>query len=117
MLPFAGAELGVLWLGLWLCASSGDKTEVVTVYRDRVSVEKGRQRPQHAMEFERAWAQVRVQRSRIDWYPSRLTIRSHGREIGVGDFLNETERRQLAGDLRRAIAGDLDAVPVGGLAI
>lgn len=117
VLPFAGAELGVLGLGLWLCAVSGEQTEVVTVYADRVSVEKGRRRPRHAMEFKRAWAQVRIQRSRVEWYPTRLVIQAHGRKIGVGDFLNEAERQQLAGDLRRAISGDLEAAPAGGLAI
>lgn len=40
-----------------------------------------------------------LQRHATGWYPSRLTIRSHGREVEVGRCLNEEERERLARDL------------------
>jgi uncharacterized membrane protein len=40
---------------------------------------------------------------KVRWYPSRLVLRSHGKVVEFGGFLNEPERWQLAGQLQRAI--------------
>jgi uncharacterized membrane protein len=103
VLPFAGLELGLLGAALYRVSSASERTEVVSVRGATVAIEKGRDRPLHRWEFERAWATVSLCPSRHRWYPTRLVIRSHGREVGLAAFLNEEERTQLAGDLRRAI--------------
>jgi len=103
VLPFAGLEVVVLGACMYRVSATGRETEVVSVGEATVAVEKGRHRPVERWEFPRAWATVALQGARHRWYPSRLVIRSHGREVGIGDFLNEEERVQLAGDLRRAI--------------
>ena len=103
VLPFAGAEVIVVGIGFYLSASTGRETEVVSVLREKVAVEKGRRRIRERQELQRAWAQIRLLRPRIRWYPTRLVIRSHGKEVELGGFLNEDERRQLAGELRTAI--------------
>ena len=104
VLPFAGLELVVLATALWLCASSGTVTEVVSVDDATVRVERGRRELTRVWESPRTWAQIRLLRARIAWHPSRLVLRSHGRQIELGGFLNEQERTDLAGELRRAIA-------------
>ncbi len=104
VLPFAGLEIAVLGACMYQVMLSGRDTEVVRVSGSTVAVEKGRDKPVERWEFERAWATVALQRARHRWYPSRLVIRSHGREVGIGDFLNEDERARLAGDLKRAIS-------------
>jgi uncharacterized membrane protein len=73
------------------------------VNSDEVAVEKGRRRLRQRWVMQRAWAQIRLLPPRIRWYPTRLVIRSHGNEVELGGFLNEHERRQLAGELRDAI--------------
>ena len=106
VLPFAGAEIMAVGAGLYLCALDGRETEIVSVHGDKVEVEKSRPRRSNRWEFQRAWAQIRLLPPRVHWYPTRLVIRSHGREVQLGGFLNEDERQQLAGELRRAIARD-----------
>jgi uncharacterized membrane protein len=103
VLPFAGAEVLVVGIGLYLSAVGGRETEFVSVSSDKVAVEKAGRRMRRRWELNRAWLQIRLLPPRIRWYPTRLVIRSHGNEVELGGFLNEDERRQLAGELRSAI--------------
>ena len=103
VLPFSGAELFVLGAAFYLTARRGEAREVITVSRDAVAVECGRRGPETHTEFQRYWAGVILERPRYGWYPSRLLIRSHGRQVEVGRFLNEQERRGLALELRAAL--------------
>lgn len=103
ILPFAGLEMLLLGACLYHVSSTARQTEVVRVHERTVAVEKGRRGPEQRWEFERAWVRVALQGARHTWYPSRLVIRSHGREVEIGDFLEESERASLADDLDRAI--------------
>jgi len=103
VLPFAGAEVIAVGVGFYLSAMGGREMEVVSVDSDKVAVEKGRRRVRQRWELQRAWAQIRLLAPRIRWYPTRLVIRSHGSEVELGGFLNEEERRRLAGELQKAI--------------
>ncbi|MBI2992927.1 MAG: DUF2244 domain-containing protein [Gammaproteobacteria bacterium] len=103
VLPFSGAELIVLGAAFYLTARRGDVREVITISANGVAVETGRRGPETRAEFQRHWARVVLERPRHSWYPGRLLIRSHGREIEVGRFLNEQERRGLALELRAAL--------------
>lgn len=103
VLPFAGAEIIVVGVGFYLSARSGQESEVVSVAGARVAVEKNRRRLHERTEMQRAWAQIRLLRPKIRWYPTQLVIRSHGKAVELGGFLNDEERRQLAGKLERAI--------------
>lgn len=103
ILPFAGAEVLVVGIGFYLSALGGQETEVVSVDRHKVAVEKGRRRTRERLELRRAWLQIRLLAPRIRWYPTRLVLRSHGKEVELGGFLNDQERRRLAGELHQAI--------------
>jgi uncharacterized membrane protein len=104
VLPFAGAEVLGLGVAFYVCALRGDFSEVVHVGTSTVAVEKGRRVPEQQWEFPRPWARVKLLQPRVRWYPSRLLLGSHGRHVELGSFLNEEERRHLAGHLRRTIA-------------
>jgi uncharacterized membrane protein len=106
VLPFAGIEVLALGVGMYLCVLAGREIEVVSVQGEVVAVEKGRDQPQRRWEFQRAWAQIRLLPPRERWYPTRLVIRSHGKEVQLGGFLNEAERQELAGALCQAISSD-----------
>ena len=103
VLPFAGLEVLAVGAGLYLSARTGRETEVVSVVRDTVAVDKERRSNHQRFELKRAWLQVCLLPPRLRWYPSRLVLRSHGTDIELGGFLNEDERRRLAGELRSAI--------------
>ncbi|MDX1512172.1 MAG: DUF2244 domain-containing protein [Gammaproteobacteria bacterium] len=108
VLPFAGAEVIALAIGFYLCSLSGKAIEVVSINGNRVSVEKGSTMTHRVCEFERAWASIALLPARIDWYPSRLVIRSHGKQVQLGAFLTERERRMLARELTQAISTTID---------
>jgi uncharacterized membrane protein len=105
VLPFAGLELLALGAALYATLLRSEFREVIFVGTDIVAVEKGRRRPQKRWECPRAWARVLIEPPSIAWYPSRLTIGSHGRRVEVGKFLNEMERMELADALERSIRG------------
>ena len=96
ILPFSGLEIVALGAALYVCACRGGIQEVISIDYDNITVESGRVRPEQSETFKRAWAKVILERSWNSWYPSRLLIRSHGRQIEVGRFLNEQERRGFA---------------------
>ncbi len=103
VLPFAGMEMLLLWLALYFSSVRLDKCEVVSVEGGKIRVSVGRYGPERSCEFERNWAQVILDKPRIRGYPTRLLIRSHGREVEIGVCLNDEERSELAEALRRSI--------------
>ena len=106
VLPFSGAEMIVLGTAFHLTARRGDVREVITISADGIAVEAGHCGPETRAEFQRHWARVFLEQPQPGWYPSRLMIRSHGRGIEVGRFLNEQERRGLALELRAVLRRD-----------
>lgn len=103
ILPFAGVELLGLGSALYLCAKSGEAREVVRVSETSVTIEKGVKHVERSWQFNRGWTRVTLVAPRVAWYPSRLLVGSHGTVVEVGQFLNEQQRRQLAGELRDVI--------------
>lgn len=100
VLPFAGAELLALWVAFYICARRGAAVEVVTVDANAVAIEKGRQYPAEIWNMPRAWVGVSLEAARHLGHPSRLTLSSHGKSVGLGDFLTEEERASVAKQLR-----------------
>ena len=103
VLPFAGLELGVSGYCFYRCAANAQTCEVITVGPQVVKVEKGKTKPDDRWAIPRAWAVVAMERHAIRGHPSRLFLRSHGRRVEFGRFLNEEERRELAVDLSRTL--------------
>ena len=81
VLPFSGLEVLALAAALYYCQRRGAAREVVRVNDQEVVIERGYRRPESVRIFQRAWVKVLLQKSAVAWYPSRLTLRSHGREL------------------------------------
>ncbi len=109
VLPFSGLEMLALGAALYVTAHRGGVQEVIIIGTETITVESGRQVPESHEEFSRAWANVVLERSWNSWYPSRLLIRSHGRQLEIGRFLNEQERQGLALELTGALKRKLAA--------
>lgn len=103
VLPFSGLEILALGAALYVSAWRGGEQEVILIDSDRIVVERGRREPVSRHVFQRAWVKVVLERSWNYWYPSRLLLRSHGRQVEIGKFLNEQERQGLALELRNAL--------------
>ncbi len=106
VLPFAGLEILVLGAAFYLCLTRSQIREVVSVNASVVTVEKGRNTPEERWECPRVWARISLEQPHIAWYPSRLAIAFQGRQVQLGAFLNEEERRALAAELQQIIHRD-----------
>ena len=103
ILPFAGLELLALGVVLYISAWRSNIKEVVNVTEEKIRIEIGRNALEKTYELDKAWAKVVLERSWNNWYPSRLLLRSHGRQIEIGKFLNEQERQCLGAELKKVI--------------
>ncbi len=103
VLPFSGLEAIAVAIAFYVVLRDGERREVVSLYANEVVVEKGRRHAELRTAFDRNWARVVLSQSRRGWYPSRLTIGSHGRRVELGGFLTNGERQALARDLINAI--------------
>ncbi len=103
ILPFAGLELLALGVVLYISAWRSNIKEVVNISEEKIRIEIGRDVPEKIYELDKAWANIVLERSWNNWYPSRLLLRSHGRQLEIGKFLNEQERQCLAIELKKAI--------------
>ena len=103
ILPFAGLELLALGVVLYISAWRSNIKEVVNVTEEKIRIEIGRNAPEKTYELDKTWAKVVLERSWNNWYPSRLLLRSHGRQFEIGKFLNEQERQCLEVELKKVI--------------
>lgn len=103
VLPFSGAE----WVLLAYCFRLGLRScrirEVITITETLVQLERGYGTPEQIYRFQRAWVALDWTESPIKGHPSRLSFRSHGKEIEIGRFLAEPERAALASELRKIL--------------
>lgn len=97
VLPYTGLEMLVLGACLYHIARTAGDYEVIAIRADVVEVCKGSLELERSRSsFPRAWSRAILRSHVKGWYPSRLTIGSHGREVEVGRCLNDDEREKLA---------------------
>ena len=104
ILPFSGVELLLLGYALYVTSWRATTREVVIIGDNTVAVEKGHKQLEKSYHFSRFWTKVKLEKPAFAWHPSRLLICSQGKQLEIGEFLNEEERRGLATVLVDAIA-------------
>ncbi len=104
LLPFAMIGLGGLWLGLQRSYRDGEITETLTLAGDTCTLTRDGPRRQHA-EWQANPYWVRVQMHEAGGpVPFYVTLTGNNREVEIGAFLSEDERKALHGELLRAFA-------------
>jgi uncharacterized membrane protein len=96
ILPFAGIEMGVLYLAFRYIDRHAADYERITIRGDSVAVEIREGTEIRRLRLNRYWAQVVGD-------GARFALRSHGREIEVGRHLCEERRVEMARDIRREL--------------
>mgnify|MGYP003573235322 FL=1 len=104
VLPFAGLEALVLGIGIYLSAKTTATRELVSVTDAEVTIRHGRRKLAEVARFSRCWSRVVLRKDPRGWYPSRLLIGSHGQYCEIARSLVESEREELALELRELIA-------------
>lgn len=101
VLPFAGLEVALLgWALYFLDRRAGDYERVV-LKGDTLRIETCEAGMPACYEFNRHWAQVRVQ---AEGSGARVFLRSHGREVEFGRFRSAEEKLALARQIRERAA-------------
>jgi uncharacterized membrane protein len=103
ILPFAGIEILALAVGLYLCCLRNRQQEVVVINDNSIVIEKGALKPSEKWELDRAWIQLELQTSKYQGHPSKLLIRSKGKEIEIGECLTDEEKQSLASSLAKTL--------------
>jgi len=97
LLPIAGVGMGIRTSYL-----RTQVREIVSIDGGMVAIDKHRQRIDERFEFQRGWAQVVLEQPLLPAPDlSHLFIRSHGRQVEIGAFLEDQERLDVAERLRK----------------
>ena len=103
VLPFSGLEMAALGACLYLTSRKVYRQEVITLEREHTLVEKGVQQVDQSWEFETPWVRLIDEQSGPRNRHRKLAIGSHGEYVEVGDFLDNSEKDELAFHLKDCI--------------
>lgn len=98
--PFAGLEIIVLFICLYLRVRANNSTEVITFDKTTVVVERGYYQAEQSWKYHRLWTKFFIKKPVIRGHPMQIFIRSHGKELELGSFLNKQDKEILIKDLK-----------------
>ena len=101
--PFAGLEVGFLAACLYLRIRANYNTEVIIFDETSVVVERGHYQVEKTWKYHRMWAKIFVKKPKLHGRPKQVFIRSHGKELELGSFLNKKDKEILIKDLKNAV--------------
>ena len=99
VLPFAGLEIAAFGLAMYLMHRSANDYERIAVSGDHLQVERCQRNRTVRSEFQCYWAQV-ILKSAAYGKDCRLFVRSHGKQIEVGQYRSTEQRIELARELK-----------------
>lgn len=103
LLPFALAAVGALWWGLQRSYRDGEILEELSITPDHLHLSRQHPRePLKTFEGNPYWVSVNMHPTGGP-VPYYVTLKSEGREVEIGAFLSEDERRALYGELSDAL--------------
>ena len=101
ILPFAGLELTILFIAFYLSFRWSSKKEKIYISQEIVRIEKGVKKAEYSWEEFRTFTSFQVKRSKDK--SLRLSFRSKGQDVYVGDFLNEDDKNLLRNTISEII--------------
>ncbi len=103
MLPFVLLTLGGLYWAFMHTYRTGDATEVLTINHDKTSLTHTPYKGETlTWESNSHWARAQIYPTGGP-VPFYLTLKGNGREVELGKFLSEDERKALIGALNDAL--------------
>ena len=90
ILPFAGLELTILFIAFYLSFRWSSKKEKIYISHEIVKIEKGINKAEYLWEEFRTFTSFQVKRNKDK--SIRMSFRSKGEDVFVGDFLNEDDK-------------------------
>ncbi len=103
VIPFAIFEVGFVFICFYLRMKANIRREVITFDESSVVIERGTYHAEKTWKYHRLWAKIFVKKPTIHGYPKQIFIRSHGKELELGAFLNKKDKEILIKDLKNVI--------------
>lgn len=111
ILPFFVLVLGGIWYAIQRSYRDADMGEELTITPGAVHLVRRNVRgPAQTWECESYWAKVHLHPTGGP-VPHYVTLTGHGREVEIGAFLSEDERKRLYGEIAEALRRATQAVP------
>ena len=101
--PFGVLEIGFVFICLYLRMRANITTEVITFDESTMLVERGRYHAEKSWKYYRLWTKIFVKKPAVRGYPKQVFLRSHGKELELGSFLNKKDKEKLIKDLKNVV--------------
>ena len=103
ILPFAAISVATLFICLYLRVRANINTEVITFDETTVLVERGCYHAEKSWKYHRLWTKIFVRQPATRGDAKQIIIRSHGKELELGSFLNKKDKEILIKTLKNVI--------------
>ena len=101
ILPFAGIEIAILLIAFYLSFKWSSRKELIYISQEVVKIEKGIHKAEYLWEEFRTFTSFQIEKNANK--SLRLSFRSKGDYVIVGDFLNEDDKNILINEIRNII--------------
>ena len=101
ILPFAGLELSILFIAFYLSFKWSSKREKIYISEDIVKVERGVNKAEYSWKEFRTFTYFKIKKEKDKTI--RLSFRSKGKDIVIGEFLNEDDKKILRDEITSII--------------
>ena len=101
--PFAGITASALLTCLYLRLRANIRIEVITFDESTVIIERGCYQAEKSWKYHRLWTKILVKRPGTRGRQKQIFIRSHGKELELGSFLNKQDKDILIQNLKSVI--------------
>lgn len=106
ILPFAGLEMLALGTALYYVNWKLQYRHVITLSEDSVRIDKGHYYPRQSWHLQRQRAGLSITPEQHPWEVPLLAVHDRSQRIGIGEFLNQDDARELITLLRRELSVD-----------
>lgn len=104
ILPFAGAEVVLIVVCLYLTQRRLSRKEVITVEKEAIRLEWGYNHPEVTVNLPRRWSRLSYSCPESMFEMGHLSVAAHGKHYVLGSCLNKDEKRALYTELKSALA-------------
>lgn len=103
VIPFAGAEVILIVLCLYLTLKRLSRKEVITVDNEAIKLEWGYNQPDVTVNLPRQWSRLRYFRADSPFEVGDLSVSAHGKRYALGRCLNREEKEALYTELKAVL--------------
>ena len=102
-MPVVLLEMVVLGAAFYLVEKASRDYETIYLSDELLKVTRSVKSVVDEWRFQPYWVQVILKSDRIDWYPTHLSLRSHGKTVEIGTCLTDEEREELSASLKEGL--------------